>query len=207
MKTDKVVEIIQKISDRISKEKLFLTELDNAIGDGDHGINMSRGFEAVKTKLTAASFNSPSDVFKLVGMTLVSTVGGAAGPLYGTAYMNMAKTLNGHEELSMDGFLAGLESAVEGIKLRGKSTTGEKTMLDAMVPALEAMKSGQVEGKDTKVILDEGLSAAWKGVEYTKTIVATKGRASYLGERSLGHQDPGATSFTMMLEEIEKAVE
>lgn len=207
MKTDKVVEIIQKISDRISKEKLFLTELDNAIGDGDHGINMSRGFEAVKTKLADASLNSPSDVFKLVGMTLVSTVGGAAGPLYGTAYMNMAKTLNGHEELSMDDFLAGLESAVEGIKLRGKSTTGEKTMLDAMVPALEAMKSGLVEGKDTKVILDEGLSAAWKGVEYTKTIVATKGRASYLGERSLGHQDPGATSFTMMLEEVEKAVE
>ena len=207
MKTDKVVEIIQKISDRISKEKLFLTELDNAIGDGDHGINMSRGFEAVKRKLADASLNSPSDVFKLVGMTLVSTVGGAAGPLYGTAYMNMAKTLNGHEELSMGDFLAGLESAVEGVKLRGKSTTGEKTMLDAMVPALEAMKSGYADGKETKAVLDEGLSAASKGVEYTKTIVATKGRASYLGERSLGYQDPGATSFTMMLEEVKKAVE
>ena len=206
MKTETILEIVGKIADRISEEKLFLTELDNAIADGDHGINMSRGFEAVKEKLTGADIAVPADLFKLVGMTLVSTVGGAAGPLYGTAFMNMAKVLKDRTELSLEDFLKALESAVEGVKMRGKSTTGEKTMLDAMVPSLEAMNAAFAEGKDTAAVLETGVNAAWEGVEYTKTIAATKGRASYIGERSIGHQDPGATSYTMMLEEVKKAV-
>ena len=206
MQTETILEIVGKIADRISEEKLFLTELDNAIADGDHGINMSRGFEAVKEKLTGADIAAPADLFKLIGMTLVSTVGGAAGPLYGTAFMNMAKVLKDRTELSLEDFLKALESAVEGVKMRGKSTTGEKTMLDAMVPSLEAMKAAFAEGKDTAAVLEAGVNAAWEGVEYTKTIAATKGRASYIGERSIGHQDPGATSYTMMLEEVKKAV-
>lgn len=206
MQTEKIIETLQKIADRISREKLFLTELDNAIGDGDHGINMSRGFEAVKGKLAGAGTAPPAELFKLVGMTLVSTVGGAAGPLYGTAFMNMAKAFKDLTEISIEDFLNALGSAIEGVKMRGRSTTGEKTMLDAMVPSLEAMNAAFAEGKDTKAILEAGVKAAEEGVEYTKTIAATKGRASYIGERSVGHQDPGATSYTMMLEEVKRTV-
>ena len=130
-------------------------------------------------------------ILKTVGMTLVSTVGGASGPLYGTAFMKAGMKVMGKMEIGMDDFLVMLQEAVDGIKMRGKSTTGEQTMLDAMVPALEAMKA---EGT-----LAAGLAAAKDGVEKTKDMIATKGRASYLGERSLGHQDPGATSFTLIL--------
>jgi len=184
-----VIAVIKDIGARIEKDWQYLTDLDQAIGDGDHGINMHRGFTAVLAKL-------PEDkdigtILKTVGMTLVSTVGGAAGPIYGTAFMKMGAKLAGKEEISMQELLDSLDEAVAGIKQRGHAVRGEKTILDALEPALDALKAG---GN-----WDDAVKAAEAGVEYTKTIIATKGRASYLGERSLGHQDPGATSVTLML--------
>jgi len=129
MNTTKIIEIFKSIATKISNEKLFLTELDNVIGDGDHGINLSRGFDEVLVKFEATSLSSPADVFKTVGMVLVSKVGGAAGPLYGTAFMNMGKTLSGKDEINISDFLAALKSGIEGVSMRGKSTTGEKQCL------------------------------------------------------------------------------
>ena len=203
---DKVLSILLEIGEKIEEEKLFLTELDNVIGDGDHGINMARGFDAVKAKQPMMEGKDVGTILKTVGMALVSTVGGASGPLYGTAFMQAGKAMAGKMEIGMEDFLAIMDAAIAGVQQRGKSTTGEKTMLDAMVPATEAMKKCCAGSGDAKQAIDEGLAAAKAGVEYTKTIIATKGRASYLGERSIGHQDPGATSFTLMLEVIDGAI-
>ena len=200
MNTEKVIAAVHKIAAKIEEEKAFLTELDNVIGDGDHGINLARGFGEVEKKLDALGDKEPGDVLKTVGMTLVSTVGGASGPLYGTGFMKLGAALKGKAEIDVPDFLAGLQLAIEGIMQRGRSTKGEKTMLDAMIPAKEAMEAKWNETSDAKAAFAAGVAAAWEGVEFTKTIAATKGRASYLGERSIGHQDPGATSFTMVLE-------
>ena len=135
-------------------------------------------------------------------MALVSTVGGASGPLYGTTFMQAGKALDGKMELCEQDLVTILDAFVAGVQLRGKAVAGEKTMLDAMIPAREAVKAALDNGKNAKEALADGVKAAEKGVEYTKTIIATKGRASYLGERSLGHQDPGATSFTTMLKVV-----
>lgn len=201
--TQQLLDIIARMSDIIQENKDFLTELDMPIGDSDHGINMARGFQAVAAKLPTLEGKDAGTILKTVGMTLVSTVGGASGPLYGTAFMKAGAKMAGKTELGMDDLIAMLHEAVEGIKMRGKSTTGEQTMLDAMVPALEAMKAAS--GSPAEV-LAAGLKAAQDGVEATKGMIATKGRASYLGERSLGHQDPGATSFTLLLSVIAAAV-
>ena len=201
--TQQLLDIIARMSDIIQENKDFLTELDMPIGDSDHGINMARGFQAVTAKLPTLEGKDAGTILKTVGMTLVSTVGGASGPLYGTAFMKAGAKMAGKTELNIDDLLAMLHEAVEGIKMRGKSTTGEQTMLDAMVPALEAMKAAS--GTPAEV-LAAGLKAAQDGVEATKGMIATKGRASYLGERSLGHQDPGATSFTLLLSVIAAAV-
>ncbi len=202
MNTEKLISTVQKIAAKIESEKDFLTELDNVIGDGDHGINLARGFGEVEKKLDGLKGKEPGDVLKTVGMTLVSTVGGASGPLYGTGFMKMGAALKGKADVTVPDFLAGLQAAIEGIMQRGRSTKGEKTMLDAMIPAKEAIEAKWNEAQDPKAAFDAGVAAAWAGVEFTKTIAATKGRASYLGERSIGHQDPGATSFTMLLETV-----
>ena len=133
-------------------------------------------------------------------------MGGASGPLYGTGFMKLGAALKGRAEVTVPDFLAGLQAAIEGIMQRGRSTKGEKTMLDAMIPAKEAMEAKWAETSDAKAAFAAGVAAAWAGVEFTKTIAATKGRASYLGERSIGHQDPGATSFTMVLEIVANEV-
>ena len=189
--TQQLIDLITQMAEVIGQNKDFLTELDMPIGDSDHGINLARGFQAVVGKLPTVADKDAGAILKNVGMTLVSTVGGASGPLYGTAFMKAGAKMAGKMELGVDDLIVMLHEAVEGIKMRGKSTTGEQTMLDAMVPALEALKeSGS---------LAAALAAAEEGVERTKGMIATKGRASYLGERSLGHQDPGATSFTLLL--------
>lgn len=206
MNTEKLIAVIHKIAEKIEAEKDFLTELDSPIGDSDHGINLARGFKEVEKKIDALAGKEPSEVLKTVGMTLVSTVGGSSGPLYGTGFMKLGMALKGKEEIVMADFLTGFEQAVEGIKVRGKAVRGEKTMLDAMIPALEAMKAQQDAGVAAKQVFAAGVEAAKEGVEYTKTIIATKGRASYVGERSIGHQDPGATSITMVLEVVEGEV-
>ena len=202
MNTEKVIAAIHKIAAKIESEKAFLTELDNVIGDGDHGINLARGFGEVEKKLDGLKDKEPGDVLKTVGMTLVSTVGGASGPLYGTGFMKMGAAFKGKADIAVPDFLEGLQAAIDGIMQRGRSTKGEKTMLDAMIPAKEAMEAKWNEAQDAKAAFAAGVAAAWEGVEFTKTIAATKGRASYLGERSIGHQDPGATSFTMLLEVV-----
>ena len=145
-------------------------------------------------------------ILKMVGMTLVSTVGGASGPLYGTAYMKAGMVLAGKNEMDITDFLAMMKAAVEGVMQRGHATVEEATMLDAMVPSLTAMETAAGEGKSTVEVLGEGVRAAWAGAEHTKDLVATKGRASYVGERGLGHQDPGATSYSYMLETIARLV-
>ena len=196
-----LISILEGMNGIIQENKDFLTQLDMPIGDSDHGINMARGFQAVADKLPSLAEKDAGTILKTVGMTLVSTVGGASGPLYGTAFMKAAVVANGKTELTMEDFLSMLDAAVEGVKFRGKSTTGEQTMLDAMVPALEAMKSASGSAGE---ILAAGLAAAQAGVENTKGMIATKGCASCLGERSLGHQDPGATSFALLLSVIAK---
>ena len=198
----KVVDILLGMGRVMEENKEFLTDLDNTIGDGDHGINMARGFAEVEKQAEGLAGKDIGNILKTTGMTLVSKVGGSSGPLYGTAFMKAGMTIGAKTEIGMDDFLGGLEAGIEGVKARGKSTTGEKTMLDSMVPALEAMKEKQAAGADVKVVLEAGVAAAEAGVEATKPMVATKGRASYLGERSVGHQDPGATSFAFLLKEI-----
>jgi len=204
MNTEKLISILHKIAEKTEAEKSFLTELDNVIGDGDHGINLARGFTAVDGKIDALADKTPADVMKTVGMTLVATVGGASGPLFGTGFMRFATAWNGKNEIGISDFLEGLKSAIEGISARGRSTKGEKTMLDAMIPSYETMTKAYDDGMSVKEVISVGIKAAWDGVEFTKTIAATKGRASYVGDRSIGHQDPGATSYTMMLEQIER---
>lgn len=198
--TKQMAAIIEGMAKKIEAEKEYLTELDNEIGDGDHGINLARGFEAVEKKLPSLAGGDIGALLKGVGMQLVSIVGGASGPLYGTAFMKAGMACKGLTEIDGPAFVKAMEAAVDGIKMRGKATEGEKTMLDALCPALKVMQDDVAAGKSLKEALQDAAQAAEKGVEYTKTIIATKGRASYLGERSLGHQDPGATSSLYLLQ-------
>lgn len=202
----KVLEILHAMSKKIEAEKEYLTALDQPIGDSDHGINMARGFAAVEQKLPALEGKDIGTILKTVGMTLVSTVGGASGPLYGTAFLKAGMACAGKTELDTAGFLAVLEAAIEGVKQRGHAALGEATMIDAMVPSLEAMKAAAAAGQPAKEVLAAGEKAAWAGAESTKPMVATKGRASYVGERGIGHQDPGATSYAYLLETIAAAL-
>ena len=190
-----LIEIINLIAHDIQENKDFLTELDSAIGDADHGINMSKGFKAVIEKISTMADKDCGSILKTVGMTLVSTVGGASGPLYGTAFMRAGQVVGAKKQLGFDDVPILLDAALEGIKMRGKAQKDEKTIIDALEPAVEVLKSSPVDIK----LMDEAVKAAKDGVEYTKGIIAKKGRASYLGERSLGHQDPGATSCYIML--------
>lgn len=202
MDSKKVIEILIKVSEKIDKNKEYLTELDAAIGDGDHGLNMSKGFNAVSDKLKAEEDDNIGNILKKTGVTLVSNVGGASGPLYGTAFMKASMALKDKNEIDINDFLSALKLALEGIKSRGKSTEGEKTMIDALSPAIKSMEDSIENGDSYIEVLEKGKDAALEGVEFTKTIKATKGRASYLGDRSIGHQDPGATSCFYILETI-----
>ena len=197
----RIYECLSRIGDAIIANKDFLTELDREIGDSDHVINMARGFHAVLEKVDPKNADIGATL-KKAGMTLLSTVGGASGPLYGTAYMEAGKVLAGKSELSAEDMKSVFDAAIAGIQKRGKAVQGEKTMLDAVIPASEAYSAKLAEGADMVSALTAACEAARNGVEYTKTIIATKGRASYLGERSIGHQDPGATSSLITLEAI-----
>lgn len=193
---------LEAVSAAITTNKEYLTSLDAAIGDADHGINMARGFDAALAKAKALPPEADiGTVLKTVGMALISTVGGAAGPLYGTAALRAAGAAPG---AALDGaaVIGMLAAAIAGIKDRGKAVRGEKTMLDALEPALEAFAAGHKAGRPLSECLELACAAAGEGVAFTKTIIATKGRASYLGERSLGHQDPGATSSYIILKAL-----
>ena len=203
--SEKILEIIRQMAQVIEEHKDELTQLDQPIGDSDHGINMARGFQAVEQKLPGLEGKDIGTILKTVGMTLVSTVGGASGPLYGTAFMKAGMEAAGKRQLDLDGFLKLMDAAAAGVSQRGKAVEGEATMLDAMIPSINAMKEAKATGTETAGVLQAGAKAAWTGAEHTKDLVATKGRASYVGERGLGHQDPGATSYCYLLETIAKA--
>ena len=183
----------------IAENKDYLVQLDSAIGDGDHGANMDRGFQAVLTKLPGVADKDIGTILKTVGMTLVSTVGGAGGPLYGTLFMQMGTAAAGKMEMTLADWVAALEAGVNGVVMRGKAAPGDKTMVDALTPALNALKESQTNGASLIDALRRSASAAEQGMRDTIPLVARKGRASYLGERSAGHQDPGATSSHLLL--------
>jgi len=198
--------VVQALHKMMAEQEEFLTELDGAIGDADHGANMNRGFEAVAGKVSEEDADIGATL-KKVGMTLLSTVGGASGPLYGTAFMRAGGEVAGKETLEKEDISKMLAAAIKGIQDRGKAVKGEKTMLDAMMPAEEAYNTAIEAGKSIFEALDEACKACEEGIEFTKTIRATKGRASYLGDRSIGHQDPGATSFWLMLKTAKEYIE
>lgn len=191
-------EWMRRSSASLTEHRMELIDLDRAIGDGDHGENMARGFNAVVAKLDETPPDDVAGVFKLVAMTLMSKVGGAAGPLYGTAFMRAAKAADG-ADLDAHWVVALCEAALDGIVSRGKATTGEKTMVDAWTPAIEAARAAAEAGKSAKETLQAAADAAAAGAEATIPLKATKGRASYLGERSIGHKDPGSTSTAYLL--------
>ena len=195
----------QRMADTILANKEELTELDRKIGDGDHGLNLSRGFEEVRKVLNEEETDIGA-ALKKAAMALISRVGGASGPLYGTAFLRASGVCVGKSTLTTSEFGAALSAAVEGVKARGKAEAGEKTMLDALLPARNAFLQAEQEGKTLAACLDAMCEAAEQGAEYTKTIPATKGRASYLGERSIGHMDPGAASSLLLLKAIRDSI-
>jgi len=198
---DDVVRWIRAFAAEVSANKEQLTQLDAAVGDGDHGINMDRGMSAVLAKLDAATEEKDiGALLKTVGMTLVSTVGGAGGPLYGTLFLQMGTAVSGKDQLDPDDWAAALEAGIAGVQARGKAEPGDKTMIDALIPGRDALKSALAEGASFEDALRQSADAAGQGMRDTIPLVARKGRASYLGERSAGHQDPGATSSHLLLE-------
>lgn len=196
---DDVLKWIQAVADTISENSAYLTQLDSAIGDADHGVNMNRGFKAVINKMPEINDKDIGTIFKTVGMTLLSTVGGAGGPLYGTLFLQAGMKTTGKMELSLADWAEALEAALNGIVMRGKAGPGDKTMVDALTPAVHALQHAVEENQPLHQALELSAEAAKKGMEATIPLVARKGRASYLGERSAGHQDPGATSSYLIL--------
>ena len=190
----------------IAEQRDYLVDLDRAIGDGDHGENMDRGFKAAVEALGQAQPASVAEVLKTVAKTLMSTVGGAAGPLYGTAFLRASKAA-GDGELDGAGVAAVIAGALDGIQARGKATTGEQTMVDAWTPALEAARAAAESGGDPSAVLEAAATAAEAGAAATEPMRATKGRASYLGERSIGHLDPGAVSTSLILRAAVRAAD
>ena len=196
---DDTLNWVKAIASVIGENSKYLTELDAAIGDADHGANMERGFKAVTNKLPEISDKDIGTIFKTVGMTLISTVGGAGGPLYGTFFLQVGMKTAGKMELSLMDWADALEAALNGVIMRGKAELGDKTMVDALTPAVAALKQSVQENQPINKALELSAEAARQGMEGTIPLVARKGRASYLGERSAGHQDPGATSSFLIL--------
>ena len=196
---DAVLNWIKAYAAVIADNKEYLTQLDSAIGDADHGANMDRGFRAALAKLPGVSDKDIGTILKTVGMTLVSTVGGAGGPLYGTLFMQMGTSSAGKLELTLADWVDALEAGVNGVVMRGKANLGDKTMVDALTPALVTLKEAAANGTPMREALVKSAQAAEQGMIATTPLVAKKGRASYLGERSAGHQDPGATSSHLLL--------
>ena len=189
----------------IAEQRAALIELDRAIGDGDHGENLDRGFSAVAARRDGFPADSPGEVLRLTASTLMSTVGGAAGPLYGTAFLRAARAA-GDEDLDAQGVARVLQAAVEGLTTRGRASTGDKTMVDAWAPAAQAARAAATDG-DVHGVLRAAAQAAADGARATEPWVARKGRASYLGERARGHRDPGAQSSALLLQAAVTAAE
>jgi dihydroxyacetone kinase-like protein len=196
---DDTLNWVKAIASVIATNSAYLTELDAAIGDADHGANMERGFKAVMNKLPEISDKDIGTIFKTIGMTLISTVGGAGGPLYGTFFLQVGMKTAGKMELNLADWTEALEAALNGVIMRGKAELGDKTMVDALTPAVAALKQANPDSQLINKALELSAEAARQGMEGTIPLVARKGRASYLGERSANHQDPGATSSFLIL--------
>lgn len=203
---DQLVDWLARFRDLVTEKQGYLTELDSAIGDADHGSNMARGMKAVMDKIGAAPSGAVDELFKGVGMTLVTSVGGASGPLYGTFFLRFGTTAGSVTELDGAALSAALRAGLEGVIARGKAEVGDKTMLDALVPALDALDAAVGDGGDPAAAASAAFAAAETGRDATEPLLARKGRASYLGERSAGHLDPGATSTALLFEALASAV-
>ena len=199
-----IVEWLRGLQQVYAEKKEFLTDLDSAIGDADHGVNMDRGFTAAIQTLNQSPPEDIAAAFKMVSTDLIRTVGGASGPLYGTFFLRASTVSKGKEELNVDDVIAVFESGLEGVVQRGKAQANDKTMVDVLTPVLQAMKDARQQGADMAAMLAQAVNAAEIGMKNTIPLQARKGRASYLGERSIGHQDPGATSSYLL---IQKAAE
>jgi dihydroxyacetone kinase-like protein len=200
---DQVRDWIRRFTAAIAKHRTELVALDTAIGDGDHGTNMDRGMKKALEKLDSQEGADIGALLKTVAMTLISSVGGAAGPLYGTLFLQMGTSAAGKEELDLAGWTAALEAGVKGVQSRGKAEPGDKTMIDALLPALAALQSAD---GDMGAALASAADAAEEGMKATIPLEARKGRASYLGPRSVGHQDPGATSSYLLMRSAAEAL-
>jgi len=196
---EQIVRWLELTAEVLKENKSYLTDLDAAIGDADHGTNRDRGFTKVAEKLPGVADKDIGNIMKTVGMTLISSVGGASGPLYGTFFMRGGMAVDAKEELSDADLVAMLQGAVNGVKERGRAQLGDKTMIDALLPAVAALQEGVDNGKDAPGAMADAVAAAEQGMKDTIPLQARKGRASYLGERSIGHQDPGATSSYLIL--------
>ncbi|RKF13161.1 dihydroxyacetone kinase subunit L [Alginatibacterium sediminis] len=197
---------LNSCADIFAKERDYLTQLDADIGDADHGINMNRGFERVKDKITTIEDQDIGTIFKTTGMTLLSSVGGASGPLYGTFFIRAAAAGNGKQSIDLNDLCQIFSDGVDGVVARGKAQPGDKTMCDVWWTVVEALEKSKDEGQDLQQALVAMGEASEKGAAATIEMQAKKGRASYLGERSIGHQDPGATSSMMMVKALRDVV-
>ncbi|REJ23678.1 MAG: dihydroxyacetone kinase subunit L [Bacillaceae bacterium] len=192
---------IMTFNDKIQENKEYLTVLDQAIGDGDHGLNMARGFQETVKKITEGKYDDLGSLFKDVGMTLIAKVGGASGPLYGTAFMKASLALKGKKEVDIKALVEALAASLDGLKVRGKAQVGDKTMIDVWEPVIEYMKNREtIHSKDLTDLSKEKM-------DDTKELEAKKGRAAYLGKRSIGHIDPGAASSYLLFASLAELFE
>lgn len=198
---------LQRFAAEIEQQKDYLTELDAAIGDADHGINMDRGFKQVLNYLPQLADQDIATICKTVSMILISSVGGASGPLYGTWFLRASAAVAGQQELTSEDLLNFLQAGLDGVLQRGKAQLGDKTMVDVLSPAVEAFRQAVDVDKSTPEALQQAVFAAEQGMKDTTPMLAKKGRASYLGDRSIGHQDPGATSAYLLLKSLLESVE
>ena len=202
-----VITWLELAAAKMQENKTLLTELDSEIGDADHGINMERGFKKVVSQLPTVAGKDIGTILKTTGMALISSVGGASGPLYGTFFMDASKVTLGKEELSGEDLIILFVNGLNGIRRIGRANPGDKTLVDTFEPALEALQYALTEGNSLPQALIKMRAAAKMGMENTIPMIARKGRASYVGERSIGHQDPGATSAFFLLDALCKAVQ
>jgi phosphoenolpyruvate---glycerone phosphotransferase subunit DhaL len=198
--TQATLDVINEMAATMEEHRRNLTKLDSEIGDGDHGNNMHRGFQAALERLKGTNPQTPADALKAVSMALVGKVGGAAGPLYGTAFLRASTSLSGKEDPSPEDVAEAIETALAGVKQRGKAEEGDKTMVDALTPAAEAAMQAADAGKGVGEVFRAAADAASEGAEATVPLVARRGRASYLGARATGHMDPGARSTYLLLD-------
>lgn len=204
---DQIVQWLEQTAAVLKENKDYLTKLDSPIGDADHGINMDRGFRKVLEKLPSVADKDIGNILKTTGMTLISSVGGASGPLYGTFYMRAGMAVDAKQELAGEDLATMLQAGMDGIVQRGRAQVGDKTMIDAWSPAMKAMRTSLDNGGNVLIAMRETVTAAEQGMKDTIPLQAKKGRASYLGERSIGHQDPGATSTYLILKALLDTIE